>query len=231
MRTLFFAPILAILATVGCSEQQELYCTAEEPCSAGYEYCDVQGACPESGFHGNTCISTPCWDARPADAAVGTDGNIDGAVGDSAWDIAYINDFGSTGDLDYSEMARIINTGTRALDLSGLEVVSVTHSSPLPLAVEVVTTVPTQSPVPVGHAVGLLSSGPAGFIDPLISEPVFDESTSLISVSASGFDVDDPGFTITAVVRADGRVATMSIAINVGAAFSNPSGAERVPAL
>lgn len=70
----------------GCAKEDPLFCTANEMCLEGYQYCDLQGTCPASGFHGNTCIPEPCWDAGPIDydAGIDADAGLDGGTPDPA---------------------------------------------------------------------------------------------------------------------------------------------------
>jgi alpha-tubulin suppressor-like RCC1 family protein len=73
-------PALALLlglASVACAKEDPLFCTAEEMCLEGYQYCDISGSCPASGFHGNTCIPEPCWDAGPGDLDAGADAGLE----------------------------------------------------------------------------------------------------------------------------------------------------------
>ena len=64
---------LLVFAAAGCEERHDLYCAVDDPCLAGLPYCDVEGVCSESGFHGNSCIAAPCWDAGPLLDALLTD--------------------------------------------------------------------------------------------------------------------------------------------------------------
>lgn len=79
--------VAACLPALSCKQEVALYCTATEACSAGLEYCDVNGVCPESEGIGNTCISAPCWDAAPGDPDA-TPGAADAAVADASADAA-----------------------------------------------------------------------------------------------------------------------------------------------
>lgn len=86
---LVFTAISALLGagTAGCAKEDPLFCTADQMCDEGYAYCDVSGACPASGFHGNTCIPEPCWDAGPPDYDAGiADAGVDAGSAPDAYE-------------------------------------------------------------------------------------------------------------------------------------------------
>lgn len=74
----------------GCTSHDPLFCDLDQQCTAGHAFCDVEGVCPASGGHGNTCIPAPCWDggvqpdALATDATTDADASIDAASTDGS---------------------------------------------------------------------------------------------------------------------------------------------------
>lgn len=69
-----------------CSSDAPLFCDIDQPCSAGHPYCDVEGVCPGSGGHANTCLPAPCWDGGIATDADPTAPDADPNAPDAAVD-------------------------------------------------------------------------------------------------------------------------------------------------
>ena len=70
-RALLLVGFIAAIGTSACAKDDPLFCTAQEMCLEGHQYCDVEGICPASGYHGNTCIPEACWDAGPLEVDAG----------------------------------------------------------------------------------------------------------------------------------------------------------------
>ncbi len=79
----------AVLASSGCRQKEELYCSATQPCIAGHPVCDIEGICPMSGGIANTCIPEACWDAATPP------GSPDAAPADAPMFDAASNDAGA----------------------------------------------------------------------------------------------------------------------------------------
>lgn len=217
-----------VAPVVACTVPNPDFCneTDRQTCEVGYS-CDLSL---------NRCVPTP--DAAVHDAAIEDAATVDAATPDAAspdasltaWDIAFVDQYSTTDSYNISAVTRIVNTGPVALDLAGLEVVSVEHDAPAGVDFNTqLATTPLNGSVPPGSAFGMIVTEP--LFAPLISEPIADDTVDLLRFSAAGLMLDDPPIHATVVIRLAGLDATLEVTTNAFTSFTSTDSAARVSAV